>query len=289
MRKIIILFFTMFCLHGCKQESNFDSPANQHIEEYSKEAKECEGSKDLNKDNIVQTDIIEKSSDKKADDIVINIEQNSQENKKEIGGQNQEINKTFTPNVETDLISRVSISDHSKYDIIIGDPNSKVQVIQYTSPTCTHCAYYNTTIFKYIKEKYVDTKKIAYIIREYISNKQDKDAAILCHCAGKERFLQFMNILYSTQSSWAYSTNYLESLVNIGKIGGVSEEQYKKCLDDKNLVDGLIGLTIEVSKQPKVVGTPVFFINGKLHENAYSEKELSKAINLELAKISNEK
>ena len=98
-----------------------------------------------------------------------------------------------------------------------------------------------------------------------------------------------MNILYSTQSSWAYSNNYLENLVNIGKIGGVSEDQYKKCLDDKNLVDGLIGLTVEVSKQPKVVGTPVFFINGKLHESAYSEKELSKAIDLELEKIANGK
>ena len=54
---------------------------------------------------------------------------------------------------------RQSMFDYSPYDIIFGDPDSKVQVIQYTSPTCTHCAYYNTVIFEHIKKKYIDKIK----------------------------------------------------------------------------------------------------------------------------------
>jgi hypothetical protein len=300
MIRLFIIFTITIILSSCTQENNLESPADQHIKDYTEKQNEC--------DNIGETEMSSSSENLKIEhnlnkettqeagnlvkensieDIVpqtINVDESTE---KTI----EEPLKEILPIAEmkNDLVSDLSISDYRPYDIILGDPNSKVQVIAYTSPTCAACAYYNATIFPYIKTKYIDTKKIAYVIREFIANRQDKDASILSHCAGKERFLQFMNILYSTHSSWAFSNNYLENLINIGKIGGVSELKYKECLNDTNLVNHLVAMSLEISKVPQFIGTPSFFINGQLYKKAYSEKELSKSIDAELQKFQNEK
>jgi protein-disulfide isomerase len=302
MRQIFIFSLFLFIFSSCEDKVNFDSGANKHIEEYTKQKQDCEKVNIKNNETSqlaeqdksydlkpIQESTIEKipAQEEAKDSIIIdpNIDSKDSGHKPDNIAPAESSSSTILKEDE----GRKLISDYSKYDIVLGDRNAKVQVIQYSSATCAHCAYYNSVVFNHIKAKYIDTNKIAYVIREFISNRQDKDAAILCHCAGKDRFLQFMNTLYSTQSSWAYSANYLDNLINIGKIGGVSEEQYKKCLDDKALLDGLIALTIELAKDPRVDGTPVFFINGKLNQKPYSEKELSKAIDLELVKSQNEK
>lgn len=266
MTRFFAIFLISISLHGCKEDVIFNTPASKHIEEYTTQKQECDN-------NINQVKIQD-------NEIKIDNQKNTNNNSLEAKN-NDNLTESFT--------FRSSMFDYSPYDIVLGDPESKVRVIQYTSPTCAHCAYYNMYIFPNIKKKYIDTNKIAYVIREFITNKQDKDASILSHCAGKERFLQFMNILYSTQSSWIYSSSYRDNLINIGKIGGISEEQYKKCLDDTQLVKGLVDLTIEASKSGKFPGTPAFFINGQLHKKAYSDKEISKAIDYEFEKLKNDK
>ena len=64
-------------------------------------------------------------------------------------------------------------------DMVLGNKKSNVIVVEYFSPTCPHCAYYHQTIFPELKKKYIDTNKIAYVVREFIATKQDLDAAIL--------------------------------------------------------------------------------------------------------------
>ena len=69
-------------------------------------------------------------------------------------------------------------------DIIYGNAESKIVFLEYFSPTCPHCVDFRNKIFPKIKEKYIDTGKILYILREFIGNKQDLDAAILARCDG---------------------------------------------------------------------------------------------------------
>ena len=50
-----------------------------------------------------------------------------------------------------------SVFDYSQYDTILGNPDAKVRVFEYSSPTCSHCAYYKSNVFKHIKEKYINS------------------------------------------------------------------------------------------------------------------------------------
>lgn len=190
--------------------------------------------------------------------------------------------ETYKQEDPTHNYKQYSIFDYSKHDIILGNPDAKVRVFEYSAPTCAHCAYYKSNVFEYLKKKYIDTNQIAYVIREFVGNKQDQAASILAHCAGKTRFLKFESIIYARQDSWVYSNNYKDILTNIGKIGGVSEEQYNQCLNDKSLSEDLYKLTMEVVNYPNFIGTPTFFVGEKMHNKPYSVTELSKAIDIEL-------
>ena len=88
-----------------------------------------------------------------------------------------------------------------------------------------------------------------------------------------------MNIILEQQDNWAYSKNYREILTNIGVMGGVSAEQYAMCLNDESKIKGLIENTKLVAKEPRFIGTPTFFINGKQFTKPYTVEELSSAIN----------
>ena len=164
-------------------------------------------------------------------------------------------------------------------DMVYGDINSPIVIIEYFSPTCTHCAYYKQKVFPEIKKNYIDTNKIAYVIREFIANRQDRDAAILARCANsKEDFLKFVIVIIGQQESWAYSSKYQEILTNIGKLGGVSSEAYMQCLNDTKILDMLMSNSKFVMAAPRFIGTPAFFINGVQFTKPFSFDLLSEAI-----------
>lgn len=172
----------------------------------------------------------------------------------------------------------------SDMDIVLGDTKSKITFIEYYSPTCPHCAYYNKVILPKIKEKYIDTNKIVYIVREFIGNKQDLDAAILQRCNGKlDSFLKFQSVLLEQQDKWAYSNKYRELLTNIGQLGGVSAESYAKCLNDQYISTVLLANTKLATTSPKFMGTPAFFLNGQQVVEGYTFEALSNIIDKALS------
>jgi len=176
-----------------------------------------------------------------------------------------------------------SLSVVSTDDIVIGDPKSKIVLVEYFAPTCPHCVHYHQKIFPEIKAKYIDTNKIAYVIREFIGNKQDLDATILARCSGHtDTYLKFLEVILNQQNNWAFSKNYREILTNIGSLGGVSLENFSTCLNDQNKIKILMENTKLVTNLPTFIGTPSFFINGKQFNEKYTFEELSKAIDKEL-------
>jgi len=155
-----------------------------------------------------------------------------------------------------------SLSVVSTDDIVIGDPKSKIVLVEYFAPTCPHCVHYHQKIFPEIKAKYIDTNKIAYVIREFIGNKQDLDATILARCSGHtDTYLKFLEVILKQQNNWAFSKNYREILTNIGSLGGVSPENFSTCLNDQNKIKILMENTKLVTNLPTFIGTPSFFIN----------------------------
>ncbi|WP_341748552.1 thioredoxin domain-containing protein [Candidatus Tisiphia endosymbiont of Sialis lutaria] len=191
--------------------------------------------------------------------------------------------KTDVQVVSPKQISYKPTFNVSQNDIILGNIEANVVVVEYFSPTCPHCAYYHDTILPKLKKKYIDTNKITYIIREFIGNKQDLDAAILQRCQNnKDSFLKFQSVILSQQDKWGVSNRYRELLTNIAQIGGVSAETYAKCLNDNQIVETLLANTNLAASAPNFVGTPAFFVNS-IQTNGYDLQTLSKEIDKALS------
>jgi protein-disulfide isomerase len=241
LKKFIIIILSSFLLGACQETDEFENPAEKQIQDYNKKLEDCKES--------ASAEAVQKEE-------APALKPEPAEEKKPRGLK-----------VEPD-------------DIVFGEKNSKVVVVEYFSPTCPHCVSYQKRILPHIKEKYVKTGKIAYVVREFISNKQDLDATLLARCVSDEleKYTHFMTIIMNKQDSWAFNKNYREILTNIGILGGISPQQYAKCLNDRSKIQTLMQNTKLLSQQPKFYGTPAFFINGVQYTDPYTFEGLSKAI-----------
>ena len=168
-------------------------------------------------------------------------------------------------------------------DIVLGNRDSKVVIVEYSALTCPHCAYYHRDVYPELKKKYIDTNKIAYVIREFVSNKQDLDGAILSRClADPNDPVKLLNILYTQQESWAFNKNYREILENIGQLAGISKEKYAECLARSDWVKDLADNSRSITFYKEFVGTPAFVVNGQMYKGNYDVANLSKSIDAAL-------
>ena len=164
----------------------------------------------------------------------------------------------------------------SSTDIVFGNKDAQILFIEYSSPTCLHCSDYHSKIFPELKRKYIDTGKVAYVIRELVGNLQDLDASILARCKGDvDSQLKITSNLLRTQESWAYTSNYKAKLYNIAKEHGIDKDQYDLCLKDDLKSQIQIDHTQFVFKDKNFVGTPSFYINGELYQGEYTTTGIS--------------
>src|SRR6516165_8706071 len=121
-------------------------------------------------------------------------------------------------------------------DIPMGSATAPVTIIEYASMTCPHCAAFAVTTFPKLKEKYIDTGKVKYIMREYPLDPLAAAAFMLARCAGPDKYYPMIETLFAQQAKWAVR-NPIEPLLAIAKQAGFTEQSFRACLDDKALLE----------------------------------------------------
>jgi protein-disulfide isomerase len=165
-------------------------------------------------------------------------------------------------------------------DIIIGDLNAPNTIIEYSSLSCPLCGYFHVNIFPKIEDKYLSTKKVKFIFRNFPMKPADLKAGAIALCVPYEKRALFLKILFKTQRNWSTETsNHSEVLEHIARLGGLDDSVVKKCLEDRALEERLIQEREYAQNNIKINSTPTFIINGKkfhgLIDMPIIDKELS--------------
>ena len=171
------------------------------------------------------------------------------------------------------LIFSPSKTFAKKSENFLGDNNAKITIIEYASMTCDHCANFHKNIFPEIYEKYIQTGKVKFIFRDFPLDKQALFAAILANCAPKEKYFDFVKLIFNTTQKWiSVEDEFLKKLKNIGKMGGLSNDQIESCFRDENMVDLAINSRSNGEKKFNITSTPSFIINGKKYSSMSFEQ-----------------
>ena len=169
-------------------------------------------------------------------------------------------------------------------DMMIGNPDAKVTVIEYASYTCPHCASFHTGTFKDLKKKYIDTDKINFVFREVYFDRYGLWASMIARCAGPEKFFGLTDLMFQSQSSWTRAGEpaaIIDELRKLGRLAGIDGETLEVCLNDNDKAKTLIAWYQEKAGADNIDSTPSFIINGKKHTNM-SFAEMSEIIDADL-------
>jgi protein-disulfide isomerase len=160
----------------------------------------------------------------------------------------------------------VTAADH-----ILGNPNAKVKIVEYSDPSCPFCKVFHNTMRKVMTD-YGTTGNLAWVYRNFPLDKPDANGNVLhknaakesqaFECAaslgGNEKFWTYTNRLYEITPAVTGSTpNGLDpkELPNIAKFAGLNVDDFNNCLatgkfKEKVDADFLDGVNIGISGTP---------------------------------------
>jgi len=149
-------------------------------------------------------------------------------------------------------------------DLVIGNADAPITVVEYASMTCGHCANFHTKVFPTLKEKYVDTGKVRFIMREFPLDNLAAAASMLARCAGEGKSFPLISALFAKQDDWAFvKGDPRPELLKFAKQAGFTQESFEKCLTDQKLLEDISAVRSRGADTFGVNATPTFFVNGK--------------------------
>jgi protein-disulfide isomerase len=163
-------------------------------------------------------------------------------------------------------------------DKALGDANAPVKIVEYMSMTCPHCANFHNNTFDKIKEKYIDSGKVYFVIREFPFDPRAAAAFMLARCAPENQYYPFVSMLFKQQQTWATAQDARAALLQMSKLAGFSQESFEACLTNQKLLDDVNATMQRGATDFGVNSTPTFIINGKKYAGDMSLETMSTLI-----------
>ena len=167
-------------------------------------------------------------------------------------------------------------------DVVLGNKDAKVTIIEYASMTCPHCQRFHTSTYPQLKAKYIDTGKVKFIFREFPLDALAAGASVMARCSGDDKFYAVTDLLFDQQTVWAMDADPVSALQKIALQTGMSADDFTKCLSSDANLKAVLAVRQKASDQFGVNSTPTFFINGEKAGGELSIDEISKLIDPKL-------
>ncbi|MCI4661600.1 MAG: DsbA family protein [Neomegalonema sp.] len=170
-------------------------------------------------------------------------------------------------------------------DIVLGSPDASVEIVEYISLTCPHCASFHIDSFPQIKKDYVETGKVRVVIREAYFDQQGLWAAVVARCGGESRTYAFVDAFLRQQKQWSRQSSadaVMDEIRRIGRTGGLSNERMDACMGDREFMVTLVEHYQENAKRDELPATPYFLVNGEPVRGAISAEDLAQIIDAKL-------
>lgn len=188
----------------------------------------------------------------------------------------------FVDRQETAIAARTVIENPSRAEVMktgglpefsIGRPDAPVVIVKYMSLTCPYCRRFQLETFPVLKREYIETGKVRFIIREFPIGKASGMATIALRCAPMEKYLALYEKFLAQQGQWVAQEVRLDAIYKVAAQVGMSRQQFDSCRENQAMIADLKWVK-ERGRELGIIGTPNFFIDGRLVKQVIGMKEI---------------
>ena len=156
-------------------------------------------------------------------------------------------------------------------EMVLGAEEAPVEIIEYASYTCPHCANFHANQYPQLKENYIDEGLVRFVYREIYFDRFGLWASMIARCGGEEKFFGITDMIYAQQREWIAGGNdpavIAGNLRRIGLTAGIEPEALDACMSDGAMAQTLVAWFEENSTADEVTSTPTLIINGEKFTN----------------------
>lgn len=161
-------------------------------------------------------------------------------------------------------------------DLVLGNPDAPVTIIEYASLTCPHCADFDRETFPEMRETYIKSGKVKWIYRNFVRDRADLAVSMLTRCFGNDKVFDLMTYFFERQREWVVQ-DPMPQIATVARRAGINRADLDSCLAKTALQTNMLDL-LEMGQNAGVSRTPTFFINGDKFEGAKSFEEMSELV-----------
>lgn len=197
----------------------------------------------------------------------------------------------FSDAVETATTAREVIANPTVGEIMqtgelremaLGWPDAPITIVEYASLSCPYSRRFQLETFPVLKKEYIDTGKVRFVLREFPIGKQSGLATIALRCAAPDRYFALYDKLMSQQVSWVSQGVRPDPIYQVAAPVGLTRQQFDSCRDDQRMIAQLNWVK-ERGRKLGVIGTPNFFIQGRLIKRLIGMTEIRSIVDPILA------
>ena len=167
-------------------------------------------------------------------------------------------------------------------EIAIGRDDAPVTIIKYESLTCPYCRKFQSDVFPVLKREYIDTGKVRFILREFPIGMQSGAATIAMRCAPASKHFTLYEKFMAQQASWVSQEVRRDPIFKIANQVGMTRAEFDACYENRSMIAALYKIK-ERGRTLGIIGTPNFFVQGKLVKSTLDMAKLREMIDPILA------
>ena len=177
------------------------------------------------------------------------------------------------------------LSDNLLIPVIESKSDSTVDIIEFSSFSCSHCAtFHNETLIE-LKESDV-FQNVNYYVVDFPLNQAAFYASIVGSCDLSIR-PNYIDSVYENYDVWTKAESgedIIEMLNSYGLQHGLGEDQLEVCLKNEDLQNKLLSIQVDSQNIFGVESTPTFIVGGEKVQGNRPASEFIKIISKKLKK-----